>query len=150
MAQSLSKVFIHVIFSTKHREPWLDCGIRPSMHAYLATVCRDLEAEAYRVGGTADHVHLAATLPRTLTQSDLVQKLKTSSTHWLKRQDKKFAGFAWQRGYGVFSISKSQLPALVRYIADQEVHHSTRTFQDEFRMILKRYDVAFDEKYVWD
>jgi putative transposase len=150
MAQSLSKVFIHVIFSTKNREPWLDSDIRPATHAYLATVCRDLDTEAYRIGGTMDHVHIAATLPRTLTQSDLVQKLKTSSTHWLKRQDKKYAGFAWQRGYGVFSISKSQLPALVKYIAEQEEHHKTQTFQDEFRTILKRYEVAYDETYVWD
>src|SRR3954471_15299335 len=104
MPQSLSKVFIHIIFSTKNREPWLGTPLRSSLHAYLATVVRDLQAEAYRVGGTADHVHLAATLPRTLSQADMVQQIKTASTHWLKSQHKSLAGFAWQRGYGVFSI----------------------------------------------
>src|SRR5215213_6642965 len=139
MPQSLSKVFIHVVFSTKDREPWLIKTLQPGLHAYLATVVRDLDAEAFRVGGTADHVHLAATLPRPLTQADLVQKIKTSSTHWVKRQNKNLAGFAWQRGYGVFSIGKSQLPALVKYIASQEEHHRGRSFQSEFRTILKRY-----------
>jgi REP element-mobilizing transposase RayT len=150
MPQSLSKVFIHLIFSTKDRESWLDQTIRAALHAYLATVTRDLGAEAFRVGGTADHVHLAATLPRTLTQADMAKQIKTSSTHWLKRQKKNFAGFAWQRGYGVFSIGKSQLPALIRYIENQEEHHRRRSFQSEFRTILKRYDVEFDERYVWD
>src|SRR4051794_15338348 len=120
MAQSLSQVFIHIIFSTKNREPWLSQALRPSTHAYLATVCRDLGAPCHRVGGIFDHVHLAATLPRTLTQSELVQNIKTASTHWLKARDQSLAGFAWQRGFGIFSISKSQLPALIRYIDDQE------------------------------
>jgi REP element-mobilizing transposase RayT len=135
MSQSLSKVFIHVVFSTKDREPWLDETVRPGLHAYLATVIRDLDAKAFRVGGTADHVHLAATLPRTLTQADMVQKIKTASTHWLKRQHKNLAGFAWQRGYGVFSVGKSQVAALVKYIANQEEHHRRRSFQSEFRTI---------------
>ncbi len=92
-------------------------------------------------------MHLAVTLPRTLTQADLVQQLKTASTHWIKRE-KKLSTFAWQRGYGVFSIGKSQLPALVRYIEGQEEHHRRETFQREFRTLLKRYDVALDEQYV--
>ncbi len=150
MPQSLSKVFIHVVFSTKDREPWLNKTLRPSLHAYLATVTRDLGAEAFRVGGTADHVHLAATLPRTVTQANMVQLIKTSSTHWLKRQHKNLTRFAWQRGYGIFSIGKSQLPALIRYIENQEEHHRKRSFQNEFRSLLKRYDVEFDERYVWD
>jgi putative transposase len=150
MPQSLSKVFIQIVFSTKNREPWLDTALRPSLHSYLATVVRDLDAEAFRVGGTADHVHIAATLPRTLSQADMVQQIKTSATHWLKRQHKSLAAFAWQRGYGVFSISKSQLSALTRYVDNQEEHHRKRTFQDEYRTILKRYGVEYDERYVWD
>ena len=150
MPQSLSKVFIHVVFSTKDREPWLEKTVRGSLHAYLATVVRDLDAEALRVGGTADHVHLAATLPRTMTQADMVQHIKTSSTHWLKHQQKNLAGFAWQRGYGVFSIGKSQLGALVKYIANQEEHLRRRSFQSEFRSLLKRYEVEYDEHYLWD
>ena len=149
MPQSLSKVFLHVVFSTKDRLPHLKKTLQSELHAYLAILVRDCDAEAYRVGGTEDHVHLAVTLPRTLTQADLVQQLKTASTHWLKRE-KKLSSFAWQRGYGIFSIGKSQLPALVRYIEGQEEHHRRETFQDEFRTLLKRYEVAFDEQYVWD
>jgi REP element-mobilizing transposase RayT len=150
MPQSLSKVFIHVVFSTKDREPWLNKALQPGLHAYLATVVRDMNAEAFRVGGTFDHVHVAATLPRTLTQADIVKRLKTASTHWLKRQHRNLAGFAWQRGYGIFSVGKSQVAALVNYIATQEEHHRARSFQDEYRSLLKRYDVEYEEKYVWD
>jgi REP element-mobilizing transposase RayT len=150
MPQSLSLVIVHVIFSTKDREPWIDPSMRPRLHAYLATVARDMGCEAYRVGGVADHVPLALTLPRTVTQSDLVKHLKTVSNHWLGNQAQHYAGFAWQRGYGIFSIGKSQLGDLVKYIDDQESHHKRRTFQDEFREFLKRYDVHYDEAYVWD
>ena len=105
---------------------------------------------AYRVGGVSDHVHLALSLPRTLTQSDLVKELKTTSNHWLEKQDARFSAFAWQRGYGIFSIGKSQLPALTEYIDTQEEHHRTRTFQDEFRAMLDKYGLEYDEAYVWD
>ncbi|HWB06395.1 MAG TPA: IS200/IS605 family transposase [Verrucomicrobiales bacterium] len=150
MPQSLSLVIVHIIFSTKNRQPWIDPSMRPRLHAYLATVARDTGCEAYRVGGVADHVHLALTLPRTITQSDLVRHLKTASNHWLGIQDVRYAGFAWQRGYGIFSIGKSQLPGLVRYIDDQESHHKIRTFQDELREFLKRYELRYEEAYVWD
>lgn len=109
MPQSLSKVIIHVIFSTKDREPGLDREVRPRMHAYLATICRDLGGEAYRVGGVADHVHIVTTLPRTLSQADLIEKVKKSSSKWIKALAPKHRGFYWQRGYGAFSVSPSQL-----------------------------------------
>lgn len=150
MPQSLSLVIVHVVFSTKDREPWLTPSIRPRLHAYLAEVARGHGCQAYRVGGVADHVHLALTLPRTMTQSDLVKELKTSSNHWLGRQDSHFANFAWQRGYGFFSIGKSQLPALTDYIDNQEEHHRQRTFQDELRAMLSKYKVDYEEVYVWD
>jgi len=148
MAQSLSLVIIHVVFSTKDREPWIAPELRSRLHAYLAEVGRDLGCEAYRVGGVADHVHLALTLPRTLTQSALVKKLKIASNHWLGNLDKRYAGFSWQRGYGIFSVGKSQLGDLVAYIDGQEKHHRRRTFQEEFRELVNRYDVKFDEAYV--
>jgi putative transposase len=94
MPQSLSLVIVHLLFSTKDREPWIETAMRPRLHAYLAEVARSLGSEAYRVGGVADHVHLALTLPRTLTQSDLVKELKTTSNHWLGKQDARYAGFA--------------------------------------------------------
>lgn len=150
MPQSLSLVIIHVIFSTKDRHPFLDPDTRHKLHAYLATVVRNAGCEAYRVGGIADHVHLAIRLPRTLTIADLVQELKTASSKWLKTLSPSLAAFAWQRGYGCFSIGPSDLDALKHYIDSQEAHHRTRTFQDEYRMFLNKYGVEYDEAYVWD
>lgn len=150
MPQSLSLVIIHVIFSTKDRRPLLDPHARRKLHAYLATVARNTGCEAYRVGGVADHVHLAIRLSRTVAIADLVQELKTSSSRWLKSQSPELAAFAWQRGYGCFSVGPSDLGSLVAYIDDQEKHHETRAFQDEFRMFLKKYGVEYDEAYVWD
>ena len=150
MPQSLSLVIIHVIFSTKDRHPFLDTGTRPKLHAYLATVARNIDCEAYRVGGVADHVHLAIRLSRTVTIAGLVQDLKTASSKWVKTQSPELAAFAWQRGYGCFSVGPADVDALRAYIDEQENHHRTRTFQDEFRMFLKKYGVAYDEAYVWD
>ena len=150
MPQSLSLVVIHIIFSTKERRPLIDAATRPKVHAYLATVARNAGCEAYRVGGVVDHVHLAIRLSRTVTIAKLVEELKTSSSKWLKTQSSDLAAFSWQRGYGCFSVGPSDLGSLCGYIDDQEKHHATRTFQDEFRMFLKKYAVEYDEAYVWD
>lgn len=148
MPQSLSCVIVHCIFSTKDRFPFLDATMAPRVHAYMATVLRDMNAHAFRVGGTADHVHIACTLPRTVCQSDLVKKVKTTSSQWLKEQG--VPSFFWQHGYGMFSISKSQLDAVVGYIDRQPEHHRVKTFQEEFRVFLDKYQVEYDERYVWD
>ncbi len=150
MPQSLSFVVIHVVFSTKERQPFLDTAIRPELHGYLATVARNAGCEAYRVGGVTDHVHLAIRLSRTLTIADLIEQLKTSSSKWLKTQSTALEYFSWQRGYGCFSVGPTDLDALVAYIDNQEEHHRKRTFQEEFRMFLQKYGVEFDEAYVWD
>ena len=150
MPQSLSLVILHVIFSTKDRQPYLNPDTRPKLHAYLATVARNAGCEAYRVGGVADHVHLAIRLSRTVTLADLIQDLKTTSSKWLKPQSPALAAFAWQRGYGCFSVGPTDVDGLKAYIDDQENHHRTRTFQEEFRMFLKKYGVEYDEAYVWD
>ncbi len=150
MAQSLSFVLVHVVFSTKDRAPVLDGELRGQLHAYLATVARNLDCECYRVGGMADHVHLAIRVARTLAVASLVSELKTSSSKWLKTRSPRLANFAWQRGYGAFSVGPSDLEALRGYIDGQEKHHQTRTFQDEFRAFLAKYAVDFDERYVWD
>jgi putative transposase len=150
MAQSLSKVIIHIIFSAKNREPWLDSDIRPRMHAYLATICRDLGGEALRVGGVADHVHIVTTLPRTLSQAQLIEGIKKPSSKWIKGLDSKYRHFYWQRGYGAFSVSPDQLNAVLEYVERQEEHHRTRSFQEEYRDFLRKCGVEFDERYVWD
>lgn len=150
MPQSLSLVVVHVIFSTKDRFPCLGPTVRPKLHAYLATVARNAGCEAYRVGGVADHVHLAIRLSRTLTIAELVETLKTSSSKWLKTQAPELGGFSWQRGYGCFSVGPADVNALTAYIDGQEEHHRTRTFEEEFRAFLHKYGVTFDEAYVWD
>ncbi len=150
MPQSLSLVIVHVIFSTKERRPLLDAVARPQLHAYLATVARNAGSEAFRIGGVADHVHLAIRLSRTITIADLVETLKTSSSKWAKAQSPDLADFSWQRGYGCFSVGPTDLDALCAYIDNQEEHHRTRTFEEEFRVFLKKYGVAYDEAYVWD
>jgi putative transposase len=150
MPQSLSQVILHVVFSTKDRHPWLGTGIRPRMHAYLATVCRDCECQAYRVGGVADHVHIVARLARPVSQSELLEKIKKTSSAWIKTQGDQYGAFYWQGGYGAISIGWSQLEALVQYIDTQEQHHRRKTFQEEYRELLQKYHVEFDERYVWD
>ena len=150
MPQSLSRVILHIIFSTKDREPLLGLDIRPRMHAYLATVCRDLGAEVVRVGGVADHVHIVTTLPRTVSQAQLIEQVKKVSSKWIKTLDARYRSFFWQRGYGAFSVSPSQLEAVLEYVDTQQEHHRTRTFQEEYLELLGRHGVDFDERYVWD
>jgi REP element-mobilizing transposase RayT len=124
--------------------------MQPRMHAYLATICRDLGTEFVRVGGVADHVHIVTTLPRTLSQAELIEQIKKISSKWIKTIDTRYRGFLWQRGYGAFLVSPSQLDAVLQYVETQQEHHRTRTFQEEFRDLLRRYGVNFDEPYVWD
>lgn len=150
MPQSLSKVILHIIFSTKNREPWLDSEVRSCMHAYLATICRDLGAEFVHVGGVADHVHIVPTLSRTVSQAEFIERIKKTSSKWIKGLDTRYRGFFWQRGYGAFSVSPSQLEAVLEYVDGQPEHHRTRTFQEEYRELLRRHGVDFDERYVWD
>ena len=150
MPQSLSYLLTHIVFSIKDRTPVLDATVRPAMHGYLATVARNVDCECFRVGGVADHVHLAVRLSRTLTMAKLIEELKTSSSKWLKTQSPALAAFAWQRGYGAFSVGPSDLNALLHYIDTQEEHHRTRTFQDEYRDFLTKYGIDHDERYLWD
>jgi REP element-mobilizing transposase RayT len=150
MPQSLSYLLVHIVFSTKDRAPLLDASVRPGLHAYLATVARNSDCECFRVGGVEDHVHLAVRLSRTLTMANLIEELKTSSSKWLKTQSPALAHFAWQRGYGAFSVGPSDLEALRQYINTQEEHHRKVTFQEEYRAFLTKYGVAFDERYMWD
>ena len=150
MPQSLSYLLTHIVFSTKDRTPVLDATVRTALHACLATVARNVDCECFRVGGVADHVHLAVRLSRTLTMAKLIEELKTSSSKWLKTQSPALASFAWQRGYGAFSVGPSDLNALLHYIDTQEEHHRARTFQDEYRAFLTKYGIEYDERYVWD
>jgi REP element-mobilizing transposase RayT len=150
MPQSLSFILVHFVFSTKERKPLLLAEHRPALHAYLATVVRNAGCECYRVGGTEDHVHLAVRLSRTMDAATLTEKMKTASSKWFKSTSSDLSDFAWQRGYGAFSVGPADLDALCQYIDGQEEHHRTRTFQDELRAFFTKYRMECDERYIWD
>jgi putative transposase len=151
MAQSLAKILLHVVFSTKDRRPLLtDPALRDELHRYLGGILTNLDCQPLITGGVADHVHLLFNHSRTATVADVVKELKRSSSVWLKTKSPALPDFAWQNGYGAFSIGQSQADDVRGYIAGQEEHHRKISFQDEFRRLLERYEIAFDERYVWD
>jgi REP element-mobilizing transposase RayT len=151
MPQSLAQVYLHVVFSTKGRTPYLqDHHLRDEVHHYLGGVCNHVDCPVLRVGGVADHVHLLCRLARTVSVADLVKELKRESSKWLKGQLTPPGEFQWQNGYGAFSVSPGHVAALIAYIESQEEHHKAVSFQDEFRRLLRKYGVEWDEQYVWD
>jgi putative transposase len=151
MSQSLAKILVHAVFSTKERRPLLrDVALRQEMHYYLGGILKNLECQPIIVGGVEDHVHPLACLSRTQTAADLIKEVKRGSSIWIKERDATMCDFCWQNGYGAFSIGYSQIEGVRRYIDQQEEHHRKLSFQDEFRPLLKRYEVSFDERYVWD
>lgn len=148
MPQSLAKVVVHLIFSTKNREPFIRREVREHLHAYITGTLQNLHCPSLRTGGTTDHVHTLFSLARTSTVAEVVEAVKKSSSKWMKQQGTE--KFSWQAGYGAFSVSESQVRTVVDYISRQEEHHRRLTFQDEFRAFLRRYEIAYDERYVWD
>ena len=151
MAQSLSRLWTHLIFSTKDRFPFLrDKVLRSEMHAYLAEMLRMHDCETLIVGGVEDHTHSLFALSRTHSIASVVKEVKRTSSGWIKTASRKLSKFHWQAGYGAFSVSQSNLTKVIRYIENQEDHHKRVTFQDEYRAFLKAYDVEFDERYIWD
>jgi putative transposase len=150
MPQSLSSILIHLIFSTKNREPFITEAIEKELHPYMATSFRSLKSPSLTIDGTTDHVHILFSLSRVIKIADLVEEVKTDSSKWIKTKGVEFRNFHWQRGYGAFSIGQSQVPALKRYIARQKIHHQRVTFQHEYRKFLKSYGIEYDERYVWD
>ena len=151
MAQSLANVLLHVIFSTKNRTPFLrDFNLQKDMHAYLTGAFKNLDSPALSVVGAMDHVHVLCQLSRKISIADLVKEAKMESSKWAKTGDRAVASFKWQNGYAVFSVSQSNVAHVRRYIANQEEHHRKKTFQDELRTFLRRHEIEFDERYVWD
>ena len=148
MPQSLAKVLVHLVYSTKNRERLIPRDLCPQLYAYLVGILGNLKCPSIQTGGMADHVHVFFRLGRTVAVSEVVEEVKKSSSKWMKTQG--VPSFAWQAGYGAFSVSEAQAATVVRYIQNQEEHHRTLSFQDEFRQFLTEYRVAFDERYVWD
>lgn len=151
MPQSLAKILVHTVFSTKDRRPFLrDRALRQELHHYLGGILGRLECQPMIVGGGEDHVHLLCALSRTCEAAAMIKEAKRGSSLWLKTRGPDLQDFAWQNGYGIFSIGFSQIGSVRDYIAGQEGHHRKHSFQDEFRQLLWRYEIAFDERYVWD
>ncbi len=151
MPQSLSQIYIHLVFSTKNHEPFLDATIQPELYAYTAKILYDeCSSPAKIIGGGEDHVHVLLNLSRTCTVAHLVEMVKKRSSKWIKTKGDKYREFQWQTGYGVFSVSASAVETVTQYIANQKEHHRKSSFKDEFREFLNKHGIEYDEKYVWD
>jgi REP element-mobilizing transposase RayT len=151
MPQSLANVLVHIVFSTKGREAMLRIpDLRAEMHNYLGGISKNLGCPTIIVGGTDDHIHLLGRQARTISLADWIKELKRGSSLWIKTKDRTLECFEWQAGYGAFSVSQSQSGRVERYIAGQQEHHRKLSFQDEFRELLRKHNIGFDERYVWD
>jgi len=150
MPQSLSSILIHLVFSTKHREPLIMPRVESELHAYLAAIFREYDSPAILINGTSNHVHILFSLSRRVAVADLVEEVKKRSSKWIKTKGNELKNFQWQSGYGVFSIGQSNVATLKNYIAGQKEHHRHKSFEEEYRKFLEKYGVSYDEKYLWD
>jgi putative transposase len=150
MGQSLSKNYIHIIFSTKNRYPFIRSEYEDQLFRYLGGVCRNMNCPSLIVGGYLDHVHILSLLSKKVTLVSLLEQLKTESSKWMKTLSPDLKDFYWQDGYGAFSVNPAQVEVVSNYILRQKEHHTEKSFQDEYRSFLKKYKVDYDEKYVWD
>ncbi|MFV0520902.1 MAG: IS200/IS605 family transposase [Mangrovibacterium sp.] len=148
MSQSLSKIYVHVVFSTKYIQKKITAEVRAELQAYIVGCLADVKSYTEEIYINPDHLHVLCMLPRTLTIAQLVSKIKTPSSMWLKQ--KGVLDFEWQGGYGTFSVSASNVDAVKRYIQNQSEHHKKVDFKDELRMFFEKYKIEYDEKYVWD
>ncbi len=150
MPQSLAQILVHVVFSTKNREPLLDDAIRADLHAYVGGIVQNIGGALFQAGSVFDHIHLLLSHPRTLSPADLVGEIKTGSSKWIKTRGPAYRAFHWQNGYGIFSVSPSHRADVEKYLVNQAEHHRVVTFQEEYRKLLGKYGIEFDELYVWD
>jgi len=151
MSQSLVQVYLHIVFSTKDRQAFLqDKDLRSRVHGYLVGACKNQGAPSLKIGGVEDYIHILCRMAKVISISYLIQELKRESSKWVKEEDPALRKFYWQSGYGAFSVSPSHVPGLLEYIENQEEHHKHESFKDEFRRLCQKYGVAIDERYVWD
>ena len=149
MPQSLSQIYIHIIFSTKEHKRWLDDSIRDRVHAYMATLARDYGCPYVHVGGPDDHIHMLVDIGKKIAPVSLIGKVKQDSSTFVKELGRDYEGFYWQAGYGAFSVGPTRVKDVETYIDNQKEHHKTQSFQDEFRAFLDKYGIEYDERYVW-
>mgnify|MGYP000887653131 FL=1 len=150
MSQSLSCVLLHIIFSTKDKYPFIQPDIETDLFSYTAAIARKQGCPAIIINGMPDHIHVFCNLSRTITIAQLVEEVKTSTSKWIKSKSPDYQKFQWQTGYGVFSVSQSKMMTVKGYVENQKEHHRMQSFREEYRIFLREYGVAYDERYVWD
>jgi len=150
MAQSLVRNYIHLVFSTKHRQSFIDESIENELFNYLGGICKKLECQPIIVGGHLDHVHILCLLSRKIALMKLLEEVKSHSSKWVKTGGESYSDFYWQDGYGAFSVNPKEIDVVVKYISTQKAHHTRKTFQTELLQFLKKYDVEYDERYLWE
>ncbi len=150
MGQSLVKNYIHIVFSTKHRQPLILPPVENELHAYMGGICKKLECQPLIVGGFTDHIHILCTLSKKIALMKLVEEVKSHSSKWIKPKGLDYSNFYWQDGYAAFSVNPKGVDRVTAYIKNQKKHHQKNTFQDELRATLHKYQVEYDERYVWD
>lgn len=148
MANTYTSLNYHVVFSTKNREPFLCDEIRERLWPYLGGIARENAMRAFAIGGVADHVHLLLAIPPTMSVAKAVQLIKGGSSHWVKETFAEMTSFAWQDGYGAFTVSESQIAAVKEYIQQQAEHHRRKSFAEEYREFLQRHQIELDERYL--
>lgn len=149
MANTFSSLHVHLVFSTKDREKWIEPAIEERVWAYLGGIARENGMTPVQIGGMPDHIHMLLGFPTTIAISKAAQQIKGGSSKWIKEAIPEKRGFAWQDGYGSFSVSKSSLPEVIEYIQNQKEHHRVKSFQEEFVAFLNRHEIEYDEEYLW-
>lgn len=150
MSQSLSKIYVHIIFSTKDRKPFLsEKKLRDRLYSYIHKICNHHQCYLLAAGGVSDHIHLLLSLNKKIALSRMIEEIKTSTSKWIKSISVNLEFFYWQNGYGAFSVSQSNLDAVKKYINNQENHHKILSFKEELEKLLRAYEINFDEKYLW-
>ena len=150
MSQSLTQIYIHIIFSTKYRYPFIDEVIEDELYSYLGQICKEWGCPPIKIGGYSDHVHIIVKLSKKITIIKLLEEVKKSSSKWMKTKGKKYTSFYWQDGYAAFSVNPKQVEVVIRYISNQKEHHKKNSYQDECRLFFEEYGIDYDERYVWD
>ena len=150
MPQSLSKLYVHLVFSTKHQQKLIDPGIEQELHPYMAKLFRECDSPSLAINSHWNHIHNFFLLSRKFTISQIVEIVKKASSKWIKTKGKKYHAFYWQNGYGAFSVSDSHINAVKNYISIQKQHHQVKSFKDEYIALLKEYNIDYDERYLWE
>ncbi len=149
MGQSLVKNYLHIIFSTKYRQPLINETIENELYSYLGGICNRLECTPIKIGGHYDHVHILCQLSKKIALMKLLEEIKSHSSKWIKTKGENLKDFYWQDGYGAFSVNPAEVDTVIKYISSQKQHHTKMTFEDEYRAFLIKYNVDFDERYIW-